>query len=374
MEHVGKWIVCPFLSCLLFVIVPVLSYRGEGGNMAKTVAVGVRDGLFPIHSFYGEEEEQMHTSSEISFEYLSLVELEEKMAKENAAQMEETVEVPLTTADPNYIAERISSGENTFTKSTTRTLINNEIFESYGERLRYYYTIDSVTSVEDGEIDFDKLLNMDLTIQKNTEDMQILIYHTHSQEAFADSVPGDENTTIIGVGEYLANILREEYGYQVYHHTGKYDVESRDNAYARSLPEIKQFLDEHPSIDVVIDLHRDGIDESAGKLMTTVNGRDTAKFMFFNGISKTNKQGAVSYLENPYLQENLAFSLQMKQKAEEYYPGVTRKNYINGYRYNMHLKARTLLVELGAQNNTVEEAMNACDIIAHLLDMVLTGE
>jgi len=374
MEHVGKWILCPFLSFLLFLILPILSYRDEGENMAKTVALGIRDSLFPIHSFYSADEKQMHTSSEISFEYLSLLELEEKMTEENTAQKEETVEVPLATTDPGHIAERINGGESTFIKSTTRTLINNDVFENYRERLLYYYTIDSVTSVEDGEIDFDKLLGMDLTIEKNTEDMQILIYHTHSQEAFADSVPGDENTTILGVGEYLANVLREEYGYQVYHHMGKYDVESRDNAYARSLPEIKQFLDEHPSIDVVIDLHRDGIDESAGKLMTNVGGRDTAKFMFFNGISKTNKQGPVSYLENPYLQENLAFSLQMKQKAEEYYPGVTRKNYINGYRYNMHLKARTLLIELGAQNNTVEEAMNACDIIAHLLDMVLTGE
>lgn len=374
MEHVGKWIICPFFSLLLFVILPVFTYQGEGENMAKTVAIEVRNHLFPIHSFYAEEGEQTHTSSEIAFEYLSLQELEEKMEEENAAQKEETVEVPLTVVDPNLIAKKVNEREASFVKSTTRTLINNESFADYQERLLYYYTIDSVTSVADGEIDFDKLLDMDLSLEKNASDMQILIYHTHSQEGYADSVPGDENTSILGVGEYLASVLREEYGYQVYHHMGKYDVESRDNAYARSLPEIKQFLDEHPSIDVVIDLHRDGIDESSGKLVTNVNGRDTAKFMFFNGISKTNKQGAISYLENPYLQENLAFSLQMKQKAEEYYPGVARKNYINGYRYNMHLKARTLLIELGAQNNTVEEAMNACDIIAHLLDMVLTGE
>lgn len=55
------------------------------------------------------------------------------------------------------------------------------------------------------------------------------------------------------------------------------------------------------------------------------------------------------------------------------YPGLTRKNYIHGYRYNMHLLPRTTLIELGAQNNTLEEAMNACYPIAHILDMVLTG-
>ena len=96
--------------------------------------------------------------------------------------------------------------------------------------------------------------------------------------------------------------------------------------------------------------------------------------MFFNGLSRTRQKGDIDYLPNPYVNDNLAFSFQMKLKAEEYYPGLTRKNYINGYRYNMHLRPRTLLIELGAQNNTLEEAMNACDPIAHLLDLVLSGE
>jgi stage II sporulation protein P len=64
----------------------------------------------------------------------------------------------------------------------------------------------------------------------------------------------------------------------------------------------------------------------------------------------------------------------MQLAAEIYYPGTARKIYLKSYRYNMHLKPKTLLIELGAQNNTLEEAMNACDIIAHLLDLVLTGE
>ena len=81
----------------------------------------------------------------------------------------------------------------------------------------------------------------------------------------------------------------------------------------------------------------------------------------------------IDYLFNPNLKENLAFSFQLKKVAEEYYPGLTRKNYINAYRYNMHLRGRTTLIELGAQNNTVEEVMNACDPIAHILYMVLSG-
>ena len=78
-------------------------------------------------------------------------------------------------------------------------------------------------------------------------------------------------------------------------------------------------------------------------------------------MSRTKTTGNISYLYNQYLEDNLAFSFQMQRKAQEYYPGLARKIYLKGYRYNMHLAARYLLIELGAQNNTLEEAMNACD-------------
>ena len=210
------------------------------------------------------------------------------------------------------------------------------------------------------------------SISKEGEGPQILIYHTHSQEAFADSVPGDTSTSIVGVGERLTQILTETYGYQVLHHTAGYDVESRNDAYSKALPEIEKLLRDNPSIQVVIDLHRDAMPEST-RLVTELDGRPTARFMFFNGLSRTKKTGNIEYLYNKNLDDNLAFSFQMQLKAMEYYPGLTRKIYLKGYRYNMHLCPKYLLIELGAQNNTVEEAMNACDPLAHILDMVLSS-
>ena len=127
------------------------------------------------------------------------------------------------------------------------------------------------------------------------------------------------------------------------------------------------------SIQVVIDLHRDEMPEGT-RLAMDLDGRPTARFMFFNGLSRTKKTGNIAYLYNENLDGNLAFSFQMQLKAMEYYPNLTRRIYLKGYRYNMHLKPRCLLVELGAQNNTVEEAMNACDPLAHILDLVLSGE
>ena len=266
-----------------------------------------------------------------------------------------------------------SGSTQTFQPHSALTQIDLGVLGNYETLLKEFYTVDSNTMVGSDQLDVSRLLAKDMTVSKESGGPQILIYHTHSQEAFADSVPGDDATGIQGVGECLAQILRDTYGYQVLHHTERYDVESRDNAYSNALPAIEQLLAENPSIQVVIDLHRDEMPETT-RLVMDLDGRPTARFMFFNGLSRTRTTGDISYLYNENLEDNLAFSFQMQLKAAQYYPGLTRKIYLKGYRYNMHLSPKYLLIELGAQNNTLEEAMNACNPLAHVLDMVLSGE
>lgn len=251
--------------------------------------------------------------------------------------------------------------------------VGKEEMTGFDILVKNFYTIDPTTMAGTNQLSATEFLAKDMTISKEGDGPKILIYHTHSQEGFADSVAGDSDTTIVGVGEELTRILTEDYGYQVLHHTGEYDKKTRDNAYSRALPEIEQILEENPSIQVVIDLHRDEMPEGT-RLVTEVDGKPTAKFMFFNGLSRTRQTGDLDYLYNVYLEDNLAFSFQLQLKAMEYYPGLTRKIYLKGYRYNMHLCPKSLLIELGAQNNTIEEAMNACGPLAHLLDLVLSGE
>lgn len=288
-----------------------------------------------------------------------------------------------------YIIEDVSDEmlslletENGFTKDTQTNFVkNNEKlvqinlagYATTEDFIKAFYTVDSVTKAVPELFDTEVLTGMDMTIKQGNDKPQILIYHTHSQEAFADSTLGDSDTTIVGAGELLSKILTEEYGYNVIHHTGEYDVPNRDYAYSKSLPALEQILAENPSVEVVIDLHRDGVAETT-HLVTDLNGVQTAKIMFFNGLSYTKKNGPISYLENKNLQENLAFSFQMQMAANEYYPGLTRKNYLNGYRYNMHLRGKSLLIELGAQTNTVEEIKNAIVPLAHILDIVLSGK
>ena len=285
-------------------------------------------------------------------------------------QPEETQQTALI---PESVEATAGTALSNFRPAVQQVQIDRTQLADYETLVRNFYTIDANTMAGSDQLSVEKLLGMDMTLPQEGDGPQILIYHTHSQEAFADSVPGDVNTSIVGVGECLTKILTEQYGYRVLHNTGQYDVETRDNAYSRALPAVEQILAENPSIQVIIDLHRDEVAEET-KLVTDIQGRPTARFMVFNGLSRTRKTGDIDYLANENQEANLAFSFQMQLKAAEYYPGLTRRIYLKGYRYNMHLRPRTLLVELGAQNNTVEEAINACDPLAHILDMVLKGE
>ena len=245
-----------------------------------------------------------------------------------------------------------------------------EELSSYEELIKAFYAVDSTTVAGEGLLRAETFLEKDMRIQGDADAPQILLYHTHSKESFADSVPGDENGGIVGAGEYLAQLLREEYGYNVIHDTGCYD-EDRAYAYNNSLPAIETILQENPSIEAVIDLHRYEMPADR-RLVMELQGRPTAQFMFFNGLCRT-KKGEIAQLENPYLADNLALSFQMQAACNEYYPGIARRIYLKAYRYNMHLCPKSLLIELGAQNNTEEEIHNACDVLAHVLDLVFGG-
>ena len=172
-------------------------------------------------------------------------------------------------------------------------------------------------------------------------------------------------------------MLEEEYGIGVLHDKGQYDVVNGQGqitgAYERMEPPIREILKKYPSIAVCIDLHRDGVAEGT-RLVTEIEGKSCAQVMFFNGLCRLNKNGVpqpISGLENPYLKENLAFSLQMKTAAERLYPDFTRKIYLNAYRFSLHMLPRSTLIEVGAQTNTKEEAWNAMKPLAEVLASVL---
>ena len=191
---------------------------------------------------------------------------------------------------------------------------------------------------------------------KKKKTPQILIYHTHAaSEQFANSRANKDEDSIVGVGEELAQILTRKYGYHVIHDETKYDMVKgsidRNKAYNQSGDGVKRLLQKYPDIQVIIDLHRDGVGNKVHRL-TSIRGKRTAQVMFFNGLSR-NQKGNIAYLHNDNLQANLAFSLQMKIACMKTYPGFAKPIYLKNYRYNLHMKQRSLLIELGNEKGMV---------------------
>lgn len=290
-------------------------------------------------------------------------EKEVENTKENAEEQDMAQDQTLKDTDSKEAAAVADGKVVTFAR---------EKLDDFDYLIQNFYQVDNTTTIGSAQLNADALLGKDVRLSHDASTPQILIYHTHSQEGYADSVPGDASMTVVGVGDYLTELLTQKYGFSVIHHTGQYDVGDRDHAYAKAGPALEQILAENQSIEVVIDLHRDGVGNNT-RLVTEQNGVQMAQVMFFNGLSRTTKTGDIEYLYNPYIADNLAVSFQMQLKAAEYYPGFTRRIYLKGYRYNMHYCPKTLLIEVGAQTNTLEEAKNAMVPLADLLNKVLTG-
>lgn len=250
-----------------------------------------------------------------------------------------------------------------------------EQLADYDLVMKQFYSVHSSTAVGPDLINARAFAEKNLNIEKDSGLPQILIYHTHSQEAYADYGPGNPLATVVGVGNYLTELL-EAKGWNVIHDSSTYDIQGgeldRNRAYTYALEGISEILEQNPSIQVVLDLHRDGVDQRV-HLISQVNGKPTAKLMFVQGTSRT-PDGPIEYLPNPYLEDNMAFAFQIQLLAAGDYPGLIRKIYLKGLRYNLHVRPRASLVEVGAQTNTWQEARNAMEPFADLLDRVLQGD
>ncbi|MEZ3427037.1 MAG: stage II sporulation protein P [Lachnospiraceae bacterium] len=363
---------------------PLFTYSADGG---KGAAMAVKDGLMslmPLCCYNQEkvEEPSAEQGGTVEEEEITLHIIEgegEEGSRMDGEEAGEPVSASGETSEEALQSEAITLEELLAQENSVyRFEAPQKVAEydwnamtEYATLISTFYTIDSTAQGGSDLFNLESLMGRDITIDRTGEGPQILIYHTHSREGFIDSQPGNRADTIVGVGDFLAQLLTEQYGYTVLHHTEEFDT-VRDSAYANSLPALEKILEQYPSIQVIIDLHRDSGNANRNMVMD-IDGRRTARFMFFNGISRSKKTGDIDYLYNPNLAENLAFSFQMQAAAGQYYPGLTRKIYIKQYRYNMHLRGRTLLIELGDENNTVEEAKNACYPLAFLLDAVLSG-
>ena len=327
------------------IYIPVISYQEDDleASPKQDLADSIGRSLYPA-GFWAEREQKQEGREE---------EYELILAAEARAEEEKK---PL---DLKQWMEERTEGDQ---EAEFETLLNR------------YFSMDAATTIDSSRLN-NSLLDLDLTLDTEKEGPQILIYHSHSQEGFVDTVEGDDTTTIVGVGDYLAKLLTETYGYQVIHDRGVYDlvdgVLDRNVAYDYSGAAVEQWLSKYPQIQVIIDLHRDGVDGK--KFVVQENGKPTANLMFILGMSRTADQQDIPYLPNPYIKENMAFGLQIQERAEIAAPGLMRNIYLMAYRFNLHYRPRSMLLEAGTQLNTLEEEKNAMEVFAGILDAELKG-
>ena len=367
MEKRKRWILSIMIGCFLIIFFSQkINAQGMVLEFMDNYYHGIMTGFFPAVS-----KKEVTFSGNILSEMVRMYYQETVPILQYRTDYKDKKEEDLVQQD-YYFQDDETTDEVVEEVKKEEKLFHAKKWENSKYLRKYIYQIDSTTMATENELNGKVLLNTNLKLRKSDEP-QILIYHTHGSEAYRGSRKGRKSDTVIGVGDVLTKRL-EQKNIKVVHDRNIYDVkngkEERSKAYNYAATAIEKNLKKYPSIQVVIDLHRDGVNEST-KLVTRQNGKRMAQIMFFNGMSRTATNGNIKYLKNPNKQTNLAFSLQLQAQAALKYPGFTRKIYVKGYRYNLHYRGRSLLVEVGAQNNTLSEAKASMSLLAELLNNVL---
>ena len=206
---------------------------------------------------------------------------------------------------------------------------------------------------------------------------QVLILHTHGSEGYTP-VPGTEvvwsgdcRTTdtrynVVHMGDAIAEELGKA-GISVLHDRTLYDAAGYNDAYDRAETSIQAYLEKYPSIHFVLDIHRDAIEDSDGntyKVISDVNGKNAAQLSIVVGSDG-------SGLPHGHWQENLKLAVLLQQNLLEDYPTLMRPMYLRNSRYNEHATTGSLLVEVGAAGNSLDEALYAARLFAENMVEVL---
>lgn len=228
------------------------------------------------------------------------------------------------------------------------------------------------------DIDIKQELEAELgfTIKESSEP-QVLIYHTHTSESFLTYDTGyfyesfyprttDSSQNVCAVGDEIAGQLNAS-GIVTLHDKTLHDYPSYNGAYDRSFATVSEYLKKYPSIKVVLDIHRDGIgsDSQKSKPVFTYNGIQGAQIMILAGY---NYDGSEEFKDWEY---NLRFALQIQNTASQMYPDMVRPLNFADFMYNMNINTGSLLIEMGAESNTLEEVRYSGYLLGKVLSKVL---
>lgn len=229
------------------------------------------------------------------------------------------------------------------------------------------------------DMNFAELLREPLPFQtqSGTEEPQVLIYHTHTSEGYLDedvdyyyesfySRTGNRDYNVVATGEAIAAELRRQH-IAVLHDETVHDS-TYNGSYDRSAQTVKQLLQAHPSIKVVLDIHRDALGAEDYKVKTVFehDGKKGAQIMILSGCDPDNERGFVNW------ENNLSFALKLQSTAEQLYPGMTRPLDFGYFAYNEYVCDGSLLIEIGTDANSVDEAVYTGELLGDVLARVLS--
>ena len=309
------------------------------------------------------------------------------MPKAKALQKNTTNDIfintePITDQTVGISSQNVIKKEDTVLASTKGKVlgkIEETLLSPYNAPIKFdkVYLKNSTGINLDFKAELAKKINIDI---KKSIEPEVLIFSTHTTESYMleerdyyteKDATGttDSNKNVVKIGAILKQKL-EQNGISVIQNSTIHDHPKFSGCYDRSAETVKSYLKKYPSIKIVIDVHRDSVnydDATKVKPTVTVNGKKAAQVMLVAGC----EAGAVEGFPN--WKENLRLSMKLHQTIEEMYPSLARPITFTARKYNLHLTTGSLLIEMGTEANTLNEAEYSAELLANALNKLLNS-
>ncbi len=296
-------------------------------------------------------------------------EIPERTENGTTGLAEETPSTETETKTQGKTAETKSSG-------TVKGKVIERTISPYNAGLSYGKV--TLKNSTDLSVDLRKLLIEDLKLRmQKTGKPQVLIMHTHTTETFMETASStytdadlprtrDASKNMVSVGDIVAQKLNEA-GIITLHDTTEHDYPQYTGSYSRAASTIKAYLKKYPDIKVVLDLHRDSVSSGSDKVKLTaqIDGKKAAQVMLVMG----SQSGSVSGFPN--WKENLKLAVRLQEILESQYPSLARPISLTSKKYNENLTTGSLLIEVGTEANTLEEAHYSAALLGNALCQLL---
>lgn len=303
---------------------------------------------------------------------------EEERSVMNSISAEDSKDYTDIQQTPSDIARLMNKAKKTATKSKSKGKTSEEAYQG-GGTIVSYGNLQIQTKIPKSfySPDIKALLNQgsDLTIYDKSKPT-VLIYHSHTTEAYSlldtgyyissDARSNNSARNMVRVGDDLTAYL-EKQGFNVIHDRTIHDKDYT-KSYDNSRATIEKYLEQYPSIEVTIDVHRDDItysNKTKVKPTAKINGKKAARMMIISGCEYNRVKNF------PDWKENLKFDLQVQNKVNELYPGLMRPILFSERKYNMYETHYSFLLEVGTDANTLDEACYSARLFGNALGQLL---